>query len=430
MQRRSRVTSVQTLRYQARRYLTKHALTDALVKDPVARQLQVVAAVPCYDEPTVTPLLESLWAAAPPRGKLEVLCLVNASVADGAAVHQRNRRLVREVVAFDARHGDGQRRVYALHQPALPVRHAGVGLARKLAMDEALRRLARNGPGGGLICCLDADCRVDPDYWQALAGQLNPAPGWSGGSLYFEHDDAESAATPIGRYELYLRYYRNALRMIGHPHGFHTVGSAMAVASHAYAAVGGMNRRQAGEDFYFAKKLMLFGGFSDLCGTTVRPGNRISQRVPFGTGQALQLQQTRNTLLVPGPADFLLLAPLFEHVLAGREPAAIVAVVDPRLAEFLLARGLAARLAEIGANTTSPAAFAQRFFAWFDGLKVRQWLNHCRAAGSSMTDVNDAAAWLAARLGDRRIADDPMNLAGWFRRLDRAGGAPAARFRG
>jgi hypothetical protein len=63
------------LRYQARRYLTKQAHGDALLQAPVPGDLAVVATVPCYDEPTVLPLLDSLWRAAPPAGAFEVLLL-------------------------------------------------------------------------------------------------------------------------------------------------------------------------------------------------------------------------------------------------------------------------------------------------------------------------------------------------------------------
>jgi hypothetical protein len=44
-------------------------------------------------------------------------------------------------------------------------------------------------------------------------------------------------------------------------YAYHTVGSAMAVKAYQYVKVGGMNRRQAGEDFYFIQKLVHSGNF-------------------------------------------------------------------------------------------------------------------------------------------------------------------------
>ncbi len=43
----------------------------------------------------------------------------------------------------------------------IPERDGGVGTARKIGMDAALTLLDGRGPGGGVICCLDADTLVD-----------------------------------------------------------------------------------------------------------------------------------------------------------------------------------------------------------------------------------------------------------------------------
>ena len=61
----------------------------------------------------------------------------------------------------------------------------------------------------------------------------------------------------------------------------------MAVRAHAYARQGGMNRRQAGEDFYFMQKLVDGEQVENIAEATVFPSARLSHRVPFGTGKAL-----------------------------------------------------------------------------------------------------------------------------------------------
>ena len=90
------------------------------------------------------------------------------------------------------------------------------------------------------------------------------------------------------KYELYLRYYQEALAYIGHPHAFHCIGSAFAVRASDYVAQGGMNKRQAGEDFYFLQKLISTGRYACLNATRVYPSARFSTRTPFGTGQAVR----------------------------------------------------------------------------------------------------------------------------------------------
>jgi hypothetical protein len=53
----------------------------------------------------------------------------------------------------------------------------------------------------------------------------------------------------------------------------------MACRASAYVAAGGMNRRLAGEDFYFLQQVHKTSGVAALYGTTVHPSPRSSQRV-------------------------------------------------------------------------------------------------------------------------------------------------------
>ncbi|MEZ4848575.1 MAG: hypothetical protein R3B93_08135 [Bacteroidia bacterium] len=71
-------------------------------------------------------------------------------------------------------------------------------------------------------------------------------------------------------------------------HAFHCVGSSMAVRSIAYQKRGGMNRRKAGEDFYFLQKFIAEGTLAELSTTKVIPSPRASEKVPFGTGRAIK----------------------------------------------------------------------------------------------------------------------------------------------
>jgi len=113
-----------------------------------------------------------------------------------------------------------------------------------------------------------------------------------GCSIYFEHPIAGNEFEAniyegIINYELHLRYYYQALKYCGLQYAFHTVGSSMVVRSSAYQKQGGMNKRKAGEDFYFIHKIIALGNFSELNSTVVYPSPRISDRVPFGTGKAI-----------------------------------------------------------------------------------------------------------------------------------------------
>ena len=95
-------------------------------------------------------------------------------------------------------------------------------------------------------------------------------PRSPGCSIYFEHP-LHGPLEPkvyeaIAAYELHLRYYVQALRYAAFPYAHHTIGSSMAVRADAYAKQGGMNKRQAGEDFYFLHKIIPLGGQCCGCG--------------------------------------------------------------------------------------------------------------------------------------------------------------------
>ena len=63
------------------------------------------------------------------------------------------------------------------------------------------------------------------------------------------------------------------------------MGSCIAIPARAYAAVRGFPRKNAAEDFYVLDKLAKVGTISRLSGSPLLLEGRISDRVPFGTGQ-------------------------------------------------------------------------------------------------------------------------------------------------
>jgi hypothetical protein len=80
------------------------------------------------------------------------------------------------------------------------------------------------------------------------------------------------------------------------------------VKSSAYQKYGGMAPRQAGEDFYFINKIAMHGNVGEINDTTIFPSSRISDRVPFGTGDALgKMQNGIRANEVYNPEIFLII---------------------------------------------------------------------------------------------------------------------------
>ncbi len=85
-------------------------------------------------------------------------------------------------------------------------------------------------------------------------------------------------------YDLKLDYYVAGLAFADSPYRHYSLGSAMVVHAEAYAIVRGYPKRSAGEDFYLLNKLAKYGNVAFDRSRKVKLGERISTRVPFGTG--------------------------------------------------------------------------------------------------------------------------------------------------
>ena len=177
----------------------------------------------------------------------------------------------------------------------------GVGSARKIGLDHALAILHQNNAQPGTLICLDADTLVEPNYLQTIAVHFAQPHAWAAVIDYAHRlEGTPEQQRAITDYEAFLRYHEAGLRYAASPYAFHTIGSTMVCTAHAYTAVSGMNKKQAGEDFYFLQELAKTGHVHPIHGTTVHPSSRTSWRVPFGTGKRMgQLMNDPNT---PFPA--------------------------------------------------------------------------------------------------------------------------------
>ena len=108
---------------------------------PAPRQdLSIVVAIPCFNEPDLPGSLDSLWMCDRPLGSVEVIVVINSPANCSAAVKQQNQRTLEEASTWIEFHREDRFTVHLLPLPELPPKQAGVGLARKIGMDEAALR--------------------------------------------------------------------------------------------------------------------------------------------------------------------------------------------------------------------------------------------------------------------------------------------------
>lgn len=364
--------------------------------------LGLTVVVPVYDEPCLNQSLQSLRDCEMPPCDVEVFLVFNSSESDTDAVHLRNQQALQSAVQWIGEYSDSQFRCHVLDFPRLPAKHAGVGLARKIGMDEAAARFYQaKRPEQGVIVCYDADCLCERNFLVENFRHFAERPGIAGCSTCFEHalDGPEEPAVyrAVTAYELHLRYYVESLRWAGFPYACHTIGSAMSVRVSAYLRLGGMNRKKAGEDFYFFQKLMRDARTSELCATAVYPSARPSHRVPFGTGKAVgrilagepQMSYSFQSFwsvkaLVDAVESLEQMPTSFEECFPLNLPAPMIA--------FLEANDCPSTIAEIGKNVAGVAQFKKRFWRWFDGFRCVKFLNWIAANDFPKIETAIAAA--------------------------------------
>ncbi len=408
------------------RYQKRFGYKEQHIKEAVAPDMKVCMVIPCYHEPDICITLDSLAGCAPPRYPVEVLIIVNHSHDDTETVKSRNRNTVKEIKEWKMINSLPWLNIHVLAFEDFPPKHAGVGLARKIGMDEALYRFADINYCG-MIVCLDADCTVENNYLQALE-QAQIAYFPQSCTVYFEHDlqkvNDPALREGIIHYELFLRYYINALAYSHYPFAMHTVGSCMAVRADTYALSGGMNRRKAGEDFYFLHKIVPLGDYHTIQNTTVYPSARLSDRVPFGTGKAQQdwLKDKESRSFAYHPDTFEALKHMMKsvtqlyHLPDGGDFSSLS--LPRSLQQFLHDQGFGIKLQEMKANSSNYQTFLKRFFSWFDGFEVLKFVHYCRDNYYAPLDLLVAGQQLVGKLS-LPDSDNALELLEIYRRLDK-----------
>ncbi|HKK81062.1 MAG TPA: glycosyltransferase family 2 protein, partial [Prolixibacteraceae bacterium] len=305
-------------------------------------------------------------------------------------------------------------------------KHAGAGWARKIGMDWAVSLFNQKNNSGGIIVSLDADTVVEENYLEAVCHHFLKSPGQIAATIYFEHPhehvEHESA---VVLYELYMRYYKHATEHTGHPNSIYTVGSCFAVKASAYVAQGGMNRRKAGEDFYFLHKLMPLGEVGYISETTVYPSARISNRVPFGTGPALkQFVDGNRDLFFTYPLQLFEVLRTFlsqvEWLYKNNISTADELTDHTLLVSFFRETNFVAQVNNLKMHCSNQAIFTKRFFHFFDAFKILKWLNFCIANGVEKKKMVDEAFELLNRKGTEMDKQtNAKNLLNLYRSIDK-----------
>lgn len=372
------------------------------LRDRMNTKIKMILVIPCLAETEIWDTLKSLRGNFGFRSKVHCIIVINHSEKESEGRKVVNKYLAEQLKLKASEFESTQLSLEILEAFDLPDKKAGVGTARKLGMDKAIEIFKdENILDRGIIVCLDGDCVVSPNYFSEIEKYFEKHNA-NGCSIYFEHPLERENSNGIVEYELYLRYYINALRWCGFPNAFQTVGSSMAVKATAYIKQGGMNTRKAGEDFYFLNKIIQLGNFGDLTTTTVFPSPRKSDRVPFGTGREMMEYETSQKLLAYSPElfkelkSFLSLA--MDYRVSENPLDLLPGKVTINFINYLNALGFEEKINEIKKHTASEDAFKKRFFVWMDAFQIMKLLNDLSNKFYPKIPIVDCAAWLLSEL--------------------------------
>ncbi|MEM7083490.1 MAG: hypothetical protein AAF465_12230 [Pseudomonadota bacterium] len=262
------------------------------------RRYQHVVCVPLFDE---TEAIFHSLAQVSDADKALVIAVINTPEDASTAAAARTRALHHHLVCNHPQlaqssdttlvnFGDTGLNVLVIDRctDPLPARQ-GVGLARKLGNDVALALWHKDRVRSEWFYQTDGDATLPAHYFLAPE-QFGDAVAMH---LNFEHVGSPTTSLSQRLYDLKLDYYVAGLQHATSPYAHYSLGSALAIKADAYASVRGYPRRAAGEDFYLLNKLRKLGRIGFDASRTIRLEERLSTRVPFGTGPAVQTFATQ-----------------------------------------------------------------------------------------------------------------------------------------
>lgn len=388
-------------------YLSKQTIVHTIDTAPNT-DLGIVVTIPCYDEPDLISSLEALRNCQRPSCSVEVIVVVNAGENAHKEALEQNRKTIVDFYNWVNDKQEEKLKFYLLHTPNVAHKVAGVGSARKAAMDAAVYRYNILQKPEGVITGYDADSSCAPNYFLELEDKFVLNSQLEATSIHYEHpisgnDFSKELYDGIVDYELHLRYFVQAQSWAKLPFAYHTVGSSFAVKALGYVRYGGMNRKKAGEDFYFLQKFIPHGKFGNLHDTMVIPSPRPSDRVPFGTGASIRKMednsnfsfQTYSFGSFAGLKD--LVEKKFEFYKNDFDTAKQV-LADTNVVEFMEKNNFAAELVKINRHSPNKKIFEDRFHQWWNAFRTMKYLNWLHEERILKEDVGVAANNLLTQL--------------------------------
>jgi hypothetical protein len=383
----------------ANKYIEKNYRLEPLISVRPDSETGIIIVIPCFQEYDILNTLKSLNQCSAPECKVEVIILINHSENASNKIKEINSTSFREIGKWIISNETKKLSFLPTKPIDLTQKWAGAGLARKKGMDEAICRLNQINKPNGIVVSLDADTLVDKNYLVEIEKYFQKNRKHVGATISFQHQINNldpKHLKGIQLYEKYLKYYKAALSFTGYPYAMFTIGSAFTVTANAYVARGGMNRRKAGEDFYFLQSLAQQGEIGEIISTKVYPSARLSNRVPFGTGPIMQKwmdgkEDLNNTYNICAFSDIKSLFNIKEKLykISENDFQKLLFQFPLPVRLFLNKDNFLCQLNDLNQNCSSLKTFNQRFFHIFNAFKIMKFLNYAHEEIYEKVDLEE-----------------------------------------
>tara|TARA_R110000737_G_scaffold1598_18_gene4842 strand:- start:7160 stop:8422 length:1263 start_codon:yes stop_codon:yes gene_type:complete len=275
----------------------------------------------------------------------------------------------------------------------------GVGLARKIGADLAVKLFFEGNILSSWVHSSDADAHLPDNYLTAhVTNNLTLKTAVATCCNFYHHSEQVDIHQANKRYEKALRYYVAGLQYAQSPYAYFTIGSILSFDIKAYCQARGFPKRSAGEDFYLLNKLAKLGKVAYLPDVTIKLDARPSQRVPFGTGPAvqsiMQLTEQGQDYLYYHPEVFIALKHClhaFDNLWQDRQqPNIWLARLPEKTQQALTNIGLLTFITK--QKSAQKIQFDKQLTVWFDSFKTLKFIHALRDLGFQNIALEQAIA--------------------------------------
>lgn len=373
------------------KYLNKYAEKEVTLTEKITTSYEQVVIIPAYGEyDEIKDLLTSNLVELGKKTKFILILVINCKENSSELVKNNNHKLL----GFLLNEPNYTKTDYFINFENYDIfvvnrsceglffeDKQGVGLARKIGCDVALKLFYDRKIKSPWLRCTDGDVFLPENYFE-----INPEiKKFSCITYDFYHDfiTNDNYGKSLLLYEIYLRYYLLGLDYANSVYNFHTIGSCMAISVEGYSQVRGFSdSKEAGEDFYMINKLSKIKPVFKSKTSSITIRCRKSDRVPFGTGASMNkishILDQHNDYLVYDPKCFEELKKFYDMLYEIDSLKDLEKIVKYEKEVFFVVlnqMGFKEAIAKFLKISSNEHIFMRHLHTWFDAFRTLKFIH-------------------------------------------------------